>query len=76
MRCERTMTRTDGPTRLGGQRWRCTACHRRFTPRSTRACFHPACPDDVIALAVRWDVRYRLRYADVVAWVAERGPSG
>jgi transposase-like protein len=27
----------------------------------------------VIALAVRWYVRYRLRYADVVEWLAERG---
>ncbi len=28
---------------------------------------------DVIALAVRWYVRYRLSYADVVEWFAERG---
>ncbi len=27
----------------------------------------------MIALAVRWYVRYRLRYADVVEWFAERG---
>jgi len=27
----------------------------------------------VIALAVRWYVRYRLSYADVVEWFAERG---
>jgi len=29
----------------------------------------------VIALAVRWYVRYRLSYADVVEWCAERGLS-
>ena len=29
--------------------------------------------DDVIALAVRWYVRYRLSYADLVEWLAERG---
>ena len=34
---------------------------------------HHTFPDDVIALAVRWYVRYRLSYADVVAWFAERG---
>jgi transposase-like protein len=34
---------------------------------------HHGFPDDVIALAVRWYVRYRLSYADVVAWFAERG---
>jgi transposase-like protein len=27
----------------------------------------------VIALAVRWYTRYRLRYADVAEWLAERG---
>ncbi len=30
-------------------------------------------PDAVIALAVRWYLRYRLSYADVAAWLAERG---
>ncbi len=37
----------------------------------SRYCF----PDDLIALAVRWYVRYRLSYADVVEWFAERGLS-
>jgi transposase, IS6 family len=66
-------TRRDGQTRLGGQRWRCNDCRRRFTARSTSAFSHHAFPDDVIALAVRWYVRYRLSYADVVEWFAERG---
>jgi transposase-like protein len=30
-------------------------------------------PEDVIALAVRWYLRYRLSYADVAEWLAERG---
>ncbi len=30
-------------------------------------------PDEIIALAVRWYLRYRLSYADVVEWLAERG---
>jgi transposase-like protein len=58
---------------LGGQRWRCNDCHRRFTARSTSAFSQHAFPDDVIALAVRWYVRYRLSYADVEEWFAERG---
>jgi hypothetical protein len=29
-------------------------------------------PDDVIALAVRWYVRYRLSYTEVSEWLAER----
>ncbi len=73
IRCHSEWTRKDGQTRLGGQRWRCYDCHRRFTPRSTSAFSHHAFPDDVIALAVRWYVRYRLSYADVVEWFAERG---
>lgn len=30
-------------------------------------------PGDLIALAVRWYVRYRLSYADVGEWLAEPG---
>ncbi len=55
---------------MGG--WRCNECHGRFTARATRACSNHNVPDDVIAVAVRWSIRYRLRSADVVAWVAER----
>jgi transposase-like protein len=68
-------TRRDGQTHLGGQRWRCTACRRRFTARSTSAFSRHAVPDDLIALAVRHAVRYRVRYADVVEWRAEWGIS-
>ncbi len=73
IRCGSERIRKDGQTRLGGQRWRCNACGRRFTARSTSAFSHHAFPDDVIALAVRWYVRYRLSYTDVVEWFAERG---
>ena len=73
IRCGSERTRKDGQTRLGGQRWRCNACCRRFTTRSTSAFSHHGFPDDVIALAVRWYIRYRLSYADVVEWFAERG---
>ncbi len=30
-------------------------------------------PEDIIALGVRWYLRYRLSYADVAEWLAERG---
>ena len=73
IRCGRERTRRDGQTRLGGQRWRCNACERRVTARSTSAFSNHDFPDDVIALAVRWYVRYRLSYADVLEWFAERG---
>jgi transposase-like protein len=73
VRCGGEATRRDGQTRLGGQRWRCLACRRRFTARSASAFSRHAFPDEVIALAVRWYVRYRLSYADVAEWLAERG---
>ena len=73
IRCGSERTRKDGQTRLSGQRWRCNTCHRRFTARSRSAFSKHTFPDDVIALAVRWYVRYRLSYADVVEWLAERG---
>jgi len=73
MRCGSERTRRDGQTRLGGQRWRCHACGRRFTARSVSAFSRHTFTDEIIALAVRWYVRYRLSYADVVEWLAERG---
>lgn len=73
IRCASERTRKDGRTRLGGQRWPCNGCRRRFTARSTSAFSCHGFPDDVIGSAVRWYVRYRLSYADLVAWFAERG---
>ncbi len=67
------VTCRDGQNRQGGKRWECTAGGRRFTARSTGIVSHNAFPDDVIALAVRWYIRYRLSDADVVEWFAERG---
>ena len=41
--------------------------------RAASAFSHHGFPDDIIALVIRWYVRYRLSYADVVEWFAERG---
>ena len=73
VQCCDEATRRDGKTRLGGQRWRCNACGRRFTSRSESAFSRHHFPDELIALAVRWYVRYRFSYANVVEWLAERG---
>ncbi|MGH2351893.1 MAG: hypothetical protein ACRDJN_09815 [Chloroflexota bacterium] len=73
MRCGSEATWRDGQTSLGGQRWRCAPCCRRVTARSTSAFSGRCFPDDVIALAVRWYARFRLSYADVAEWLAERG---
>ena len=72
-RCSSLIVTKDGTTQLGGQRFRCSQCGRRFTRRSSSAFSGRGFPDDIIALAVRWYVRYRLSYAEVSEWLAERG---
>jgi len=52
---------------------RCTRCARRQTERSTSAFRGYQFPDAIIALAVRWYLRYRLPYADLAELLAERG---
>src|SRR5919206_2803013 len=72
-RCQSDAVTKDGTTPLGGQRFRCSNCQRRFTRRSSSAFSRRVFADDIIALAVRWYVRYRLSYAEVSEWLAERG---
>lgn len=45
---------------------------RRQTERSSSAFRSYRFPDDIIALAVRWYLRFRLPYADPVELLAER----
>src|SRR4030081_3071949 len=72
-RCNSVIVTKDGTTHLGGRRFRCSQCGRRFRRRSSSAFSGRAFPDDIIALAVRWYVRYRISYAEVSEWLAERG---
>src|ERR1700716_11378 len=72
-RCSSLILTKDGTTQLGGQRFRCSECGRRFTRCSSSAFSGRGFPDDIISLAVRWYVRYRLSYAEVSEWLAERG---
>src|SRR5579859_6640723 len=63
-----------GRARPGGRRvYRCTGCRRRRTEASSGAFAGYRFPADVIALAVRWYLRYRLSYADLAELLAERG---
>ena len=62
-----------GRDREGHQRHRCSTCGRRQTERSASAFAGYRFPDDIIALAVRWYLHYRLPYADVAELLAERG---
>ena len=71
--CGLAGARKNGRDRQGRQVHQCRACHRRFTARSATPFSGYRFPPDVIALAVRWYLRYRLSYADVAELLAERG---
>ena len=71
--CGAATTRKDGYDRRGGQRFRCGACRSRFTATTGTPFAGYRFPPDVIALAVRWYLRFRLSYADVAELLAERG---
>ncbi len=62
-----------GRDRQGRQRSRCQTCGRRLTTRFGSAFRWYRFPDEVIAVAVRWYLRFRLSYADVVEWLVEHG---
>lgn len=63
----------DGRDRKGVQVFRCGGCRRRFTAMSATPFSGYRFPPEIIALAVRWYLRYRLRYAAVAELLAERG---
>lgn len=62
-----------GRDRSRRQLYRCRECGRRVTARSGSAFSGYRFPDAVIALAVRWYLRFRLSYVEVAEWLAERG---
>jgi len=76
MRCQRCAGEQfvkAGFDRAKRQMHRCTTCRHRQTVRSASAFCGYRFPDDLIALAVRWYLRFRLPYADIVELLAERG---
>ena len=71
--CGSAATRKDGRDRKGQQRFRCGGCRHRFTALTGTPFSGYRFPPDVIALAVRWYLRFRLSDADVTELLAERG---
>jgi IS6 family transposase len=71
--CGLAATRKNGHDRQGRQIRQCRCCHRRFTDLSATPFSGYRFPPDIIALAVRWYLRFRLSYADVAELLAERG---
>jgi len=72
-RCGSTAVRKDGFDRKGAQTYRCRDCGRCFTARSATPFSGYRFPPAIIALAVRWYLRYRLSYTDVAELLTERG---
>jgi transposase, IS6 family len=62
----------NGRDRRSAQIYRCADCHRSFTALTGTPFSGHSFPPAVIGLAVRWYLRFRLSYADVVEWLAER----
>ena len=70
--CELLNIVKNGRDRRGAQVYYCADCHRNFTVLTGTPFSGHSFPPAVIGLAVRWYLRYRLSYADVVEWLAER----
>jgi IS6 family transposase len=70
--CERPNIVKNGRDRRDAQVYRCADCGRSFTALTGTPFSGHSFPPAVIGLAVRWYLRYRLSYADVVEWLAER----
>lgn len=70
--CEQQNIRKNGRDRRGAQVYRCADCHHSFTALTGTPFSGHSFPSSVIGLAVRWYLRFRLSYADIVEWLAER----
>ncbi len=71
--CSNASTHKDGRDRAGKQRYRCSACRRSFTDRTGTPFTHHRWPREVMVMAVRWYLSYRLSAANVRNLLAERG---
>ena len=72
-RCQGERLITAGFDRSARQVSRCSSCGSRQTCRSLSAFSGYRFPDEIIALAVRWYLRFRVPSADVAELLAERG---
>ncbi len=70
--CERQQISKNGRDRRGAPVYRCADGDRSFTALTGTPFSGHSFPPAVIGLAVRWYLRFRLSYADVVEWLAER----
>jgi transposase-like protein len=72
-RCDSIAVRKDGCDRKRAQPYRCCDRPRCFAAWSETPFSGYRFPPEIIALAERWYLGYRLSYADVAELLAERG---
>ena len=72
-RCGGALFVRAGRDRSGRQLHRCRGCGRRLTARSLTAFRGRHFSAEVILLAVRWYLCYRLSYRELAEWLAESG---
>ena len=73
LRCGSEAVRKDGHDRRGARVYRCRDCRRCSGAQSATPFSGYRFPPAIIALAVRWYLRFRLSYAAVAELLAERG---
>jgi IS6 family transposase len=71
--CGKENSCKNGRDRRGAQVYRCPTCTRTFTARTRTPFSGYQFPTEIIALGVKWYLRYRLSFADTAEWLAERG---
>ena len=66
---------TERPERTarGYRRFRCRDCGKQYNERSDGLLNHTQYPSDVVALVVRWRLRYRLTLRDLAEMFPQRG---
>lgn len=60
-------------TALGYPRFNCRSCRHRFNQRTGTPFNDLQYPTDVVTLAVRWRLRYKLSFRDVAELLLQRG---
>ena len=70
--CQQQKFSKNGRERRGTQVYYCADCNRSFTALTGTPFSGHSFPAAVIGLAVRWYLPYRLSYADIMEWLAER----
>jgi len=62
-----------GETSLGYKSYKCGDCRRVFNERTATVFNHLEYPTDIVMLAVRWYLSYKLSYRDIADMFAEKG---